>query len=177
MVILENMWQEDWLLYHKVVFDGINRLIIVNPNESQISVKTDIYSNWKEWVRLRDNAKFLPALRTIGGDSIGGGKTAGDIYFTINNWKILVSEDCTIDGVIYSDNFSSPFTVPEEAKIITNVVSNLVQNLGFNGTLDVDTTGTAEAVWDYLMADANTPGSVGERLGKLLTVAKYLGLK
>ena len=74
MITLLNTWQEDWLLYHKVVFDGENRLIIVNPGAPLVSVKTDIYSSWKEWAKLRDNAKFLPAIRTTGGDPVGLGE-------------------------------------------------------------------------------------------------------
>lgn len=171
------MYQEDWLLYHKVTFDGINKLIIINPNEQQISVKEDIFSSWKEWTRLRDNAKFLPAVRTIGGDNIGNGQKAGDTYFTINGWRILTSDSCTITGIVYSEDFPSPFISPANVKIVTNSVSNIVQSLGFSGTINVDNTGAAKEVWDYLMSEANIPGSVGERLGKLLTVAKYLGLK
>jgi hypothetical protein len=177
MISLLNNWQEEWLSYHKVTFDGINRLIIVNPGETSINIKNDVYSSWKEWARIRDHAKFLPALRTTGGDSIGGGQFTGDSYFLINNWRIFISTACDINGIIYSDNYPSPFVTQEGANIVRSTVSNLVQNLGFSGTIDADNEQIAGAVWDYLMSDANTPGSVGERLGKLLTVAKYLGLK
>lgn len=177
MVNLLNNWQEDWLLYHKVVFDGINRLIIINPGEPTISVKNDIYSSWKEWARLRDNAKFLPAIRTTGGDPVGGGQFTGDSYFMINNWQVYVSDATEINGILYSDNFPSPFVTAPEANIVRSTVSNLAQSLGFTGTIEADNNQIAGAVWDYLMANADTPGSVGERLGKLLTVAKYLGLK
>lgn len=177
MITLLNNWQEDWLLYHKVVFDGLNRLIYINPDEPVISVKTDIYSSWKEWARLRDNAKFLPAIRTTGGDPVGGGQFTGDVYFMINNWQIYVSDATEINGIIYSDNFPSPFVTAPEANIVRSTVSSLAQSLGFSGTIEADNNQIAGAVWDYLMANADTPGSVGERLGKLLTVAKYLGLK
>lgn len=177
MISLLNNWQEDWLLYHKVVFDGINRLIIINPGEPVISVKTDIYSSWKEWVQLRDNGKFLPAIRTTGGDPVGGGQYTGDSYFMINNWRVYVSSATDITGILYSDDYPSPFVTAPEANIVRSIVSNLAQSLGFTGTIEADNTQIASAVWDYLMADADAPGSVGERLGKLLTVAKYLGLK
>lgn len=172
-------WSEDWLLYHKVIFDGTNRLIIVNTNEPIISVKQHIYSAWKEWVQLRDNGKFLPALRVTGGDPTGDASATGDVYFTINNWRILVTSTCNINGSIFSDDYPSPFMSPEDTKIVTNAVSSIVQSLGFNGTVNVavDPTTTPQAIWDYLIQDANTPGSVGERVSKLLTVAKFLGLK
>ena len=177
MITLLNNWQEDWLLYHKVTFDGINKLIIINPDEPVVSVKNDIYSAWKEWARIRDHAKFLPAMRSTGGDPIGGASFTGDTYFLINNWRVYIEDACEIDGVIYSDDYPSPFITASNANIVRSTVSNLVQNLGFTGTIDADNTQIAQAVWDFLLADANTSGSVGERISKLLTVAKYLGLK
>lgn len=177
VTMTQNMWQEDWLLYHKVAFDGINKLVLIDPGQTNIDVKTDLYSSWKEWARLRDHAKFLPAFRTIGGDELGGGQKAGDLYFTNNGWRILVSSSCNIVGTVYSDDYPSPFITPDDTKIVRSTVSNLVQSLGFSGTIEVDNTQNAAVIWDYLMSNATTPGSVGERLSKLLTVAKFLGLK
>ncbi len=179
LLMLNNMWGDDWLLYHKVVFDGENKLIIINPNEPAISVKEHIYSAWKEWMLLRDNSKFLPALRVSGGDPIGVGAATGDVYFTLNGWKVLLLNNCDITGTLYSDDYPSPFIVEEGAKIVTNKVSAISQSLGFTGTVNVtvDPNITPQEMWDYLVADANTPGSIGERMSKLLTVAKFLGLK
>lgn len=130
VTMTQNMWQEDWLLYHKVIFDGKNKLIYVSPNESVISVKQDVYSDWKEWASLRDNAKFLPAIRVTGGDPIAGTTTfTGDTYFLINGWRFLIDHSLNIDGVIYSDDFSSPFIQQEGTQIITNKVSSLVQTV------------------------------------------------
>jgi len=174
------MWSEDWLLYHKVVFDGINKLVIIVPGEDSIDVKVDIYSSWKEWLQLRDNAKFEPAIRVSGGDPITGTALAtGDIYFMQNSWRVFVSDDCTITGTLYSDNYPSPFTLDVDSKLVTNVVSNLVQSLGFNGTVNttVSPNVTPQEVWDFLLSNANTSGSAGHRLKKLLTLAEFIGLK
>lgn len=179
MINILNNWQEDWLLYHKVVFDGANKLIIINPEEPVISVKQDIYSSWKEWAKLRDNAKFLPAIRSTGGDSIGGGQFTGDIYFMTNGWQVFVNDAVDIQGVLYSEDFPSPFLAAQTANVVRSTVSNLTQSLGFNGTINttVEPNILPQDIWDYLLEDANTPGSVGERFSKLLTVAKFLGLK
>lgn len=174
------MWSEDWLLYHKVVFDGINKLVIIVPGEDEVDVKVDIYSSWKEWVRLRDNAKFEPAIRVSGGDPITGTALAtGDVYFMISGWRIYISDTCKITGVIYSDDYPSPFTLAGDAKLVTNSVSNLVQSLGFNGTVNttVSPNVTAQDIWDYLLSGANVSGSAGNRLKKLLTLAEFIGLK
>lgn len=177
VTMMQNAWQEEWLLYHKVIFDGVNKLIMINANEPEVSAKQDIYSSWKEWVLLRDNSKFDPALRVTGGDPIGGGAATGDVYFTINGWRVLLQNTSKINGVIYSDDFDTPYTTLNDTKLVINNVSSLVQSLGFTGSLTVSPTVTAQDVWDYLLAEADAPGSVGERITKLLTVAKFLGLK
>lgn len=177
MINTLNLWQEDWLLYHKTIFDGINRLIIVTPGTSSISIKQDIYSSWKEWAQLRDHAKFLPAVRTTGGDPVGGGEFTGDAYFLINGWRIYVNQGCDIVGNIYSDDYPSPYVTVEGANIVRSTVSSLTQSLGFTGTVDADNNLIAEAVWNYLMTDITSTGTMGDRMKKLLTVAKFLGLK
>ncbi len=179
LLTMQAMWSEDWQLYHKVIFDGVNKVIIINPNEPLINVKENIYSAWKEWMRLRDHSKFLPALRVSGGDPIGEGAATGDVYFTLNGWKVLLLNNCDITGTLYSDDYPSPYIVDGGAKIVTNKVSAISQSLGFTGTVNVtvDPNITPQEMWDYLVADANTPGSIGERMSKLLTVAKFLGLK
>lgn len=111
---------------HKCIFDGENKLIFVNPNMASISVKEDIYSDWKEWTQVRDHAKFLPAIRTTGGDPVGGGEFTGDVYFLINGWRLIIDHSLNIDGVIYSDDYPSPFVQVEGTQIVTNKVSSLV---------------------------------------------------
>jgi hypothetical protein len=102
---------EQWAVNHKVTFDGVNRKIIVSPYVDSIDVKANIYSDWKEWVRLYDNSKFLPAIRTIGGDPVGGGLFAGDIYFLINGWKVEVASNLTVNGILYDDSGGSPYII------------------------------------------------------------------
>lgn len=137
-----NYW-EDWLLYHKCSFDGINKLIIVHPEVSTIDIKKDVYSDWKEWLLVRNNSKYTQALRVIGGDPIGGSKYAGDIYFLINNWQIYIDHSVAVTGIIYSDDGINPFRVPTDTYIVTNVVSNLVQ------TVASGSGSTAQEVWEY----------------------------
>lgn len=114
----------------KCIFDGENKLIYVNPNEFEISIKEDVYSGWKEWVSVRDNSKFPPAIRTTGGDPIPGtNQFTGDTYFLINEWRFLIDHSIAIDGVIYSDDFPSPFIQQVGTQIVTNKVSAIVQTV------------------------------------------------
>lgn len=110
-MLLWAAYGEQWALNHKVTFDGVNRKIIVSPYVDSIDVKSNIYSDWKEWLRLYDNSKFLPAIRTIGGDPVGGGLFAGDIYFLINGWKVEVASNLSVNGILYDDSGGSPYTI------------------------------------------------------------------
>ena len=105
-----NNWKL-WTLYHKVTFDGANRIIYVNPDVTELDIKIDIYSDWKEWVSASsDNAVWAPAIRTIGGDPTVAGQYAGDIYFLINNWKLYVDvTKVKITGALFSDNYLSAY--------------------------------------------------------------------
>lgn len=118
---------------HKVTIDGDNKRITINPGESIVFVKNDIYSNWKEWVQIRDNSKYLDAFRTTGGDPVGGGLFAGDIYFTINGWKVVINEQVTVNGIIYDDTpGESPFIVNAGGGV-RNVVSSLAYAYNITG--------------------------------------------
>lgn len=119
-----------WPLHHKVVFDGVQKLIYVNDGESIIDVKTNLYSDWKEWIALRDYAKFLPAFRTTGGDPIdvAKGLYAGDMYFLINGWRVVIPHVVTITGVLYTEEGVTPYIINKGAGV-SAVVSNLVQTV------------------------------------------------
>ncbi len=177
--MLWNYWQQDWLLSHKVIFDGSSKRIYIDPSASAISAKEDLYSASKEWLQLRDNAKFLPPFRTIGGDPVGGGLYAGDIYFLINDWQIVIEHNVKVSGTIYHDNPAlDPFII-EAGGGVTSSVSNLAYAYNTTG-VDVPTVQeVAEAVWAFLIQTGTiVPGSAGEMLvKKLLTTNKFIGLK
>ena len=100
-----------WELGHKATFDGTNRLIKLAPGVTELSVKTDLYSDWKEWMSVDDNSKYITALRTVGGDPISDTEQLGDSYFLTNNWKIQPwngSYTLNIDGNLYVDNAGVP---------------------------------------------------------------------
>jgi hypothetical protein len=121
-------YSEQWALNHKVTFDGVNRKIYVAPSVSNIDVKADLYSSWKEWMRLYDNAKYRPAFRVIGGDPVGGGQFAGDIYFLQNGWQIEIGHNLKVNGTLYHDDGIEPFVVLPGGGV-TATVSNLAYAL------------------------------------------------
>ena len=99
----------------KCVFDGPNKLIIVSDGVTELDIKQDVYSDWKEWVQYGDNSKFLAAIRSTGGDPIAGTTTfTGDVYFLINGWKLVVNlTKVAVTGVLYSDDFNTAYYTPE----------------------------------------------------------------
>lgn len=100
-----NHW-DYWNLYHKVTFDGVNKLILVNQGITSLNVQTDIYSSWKEWLLLGDNTKYSQALRVVGGDPTIGVEKLDATYFLVNGWRIKPypgSYDLTITGNLFVD--------------------------------------------------------------------------
>ena len=90
----------------KFIVDGPNLLLIAKPGVVSVDVQTDLYSDAKEhWLATADNKYNFP-LRTVGGDPIGGGKFAGDLYFLQNGWKIRPQEanhELLLDGNLFLD--------------------------------------------------------------------------
>lgn len=124
---------EQWELNHKVTFDGDQKLITVSEFVTEIGVKPELYSDWKEWAKLYDNSKFLPAFRTTGGDPVGGGLYSGDIYFMTNGWKVVIQAQVIVNGIIYDDTpGESPFIV-QPGGGVRNVVSNLAYAYNITG--------------------------------------------
>ena len=142
-MLLWQMWGDDlWTLYHKVTFDGENRQIIVNDGELDIDVQIDLYSDWKEWARQRDHLKYLPAMRSVGGDPTVGGAFLGATFFTINDWRIVISDSTVFYGNLFSYNFDKPFITSEGTKVARSQFSNLVDSVQINSD-DLITAGIA----------------------------------
>ena len=121
--------QDYWLLFLKVSFDGVTKLITVNSNESVIDVQEDLYSAWKRWIQTRDNLKYIAAMRTVGGDPTVGGEFLGATFFVTNGWRIVLTNATTIEGNIFSDDFDTPYLTEEGVVIAFSKVSNLIDQI------------------------------------------------
>ena len=129
----------------KVTFNGVNKLIIVNDGITGLDVMVDLYSDWKEWLKTGGNAKYLPAMRTVGGDPTTGVKKVAPYFFLTNGWKIRAYEgDHTllIEGNLFVDEpgtYGYNLTVP---------------TLGdFTVTVNLSTTSDAILIAGGLMED------------------------
>lgn len=96
-------------------FDGDN-LLIIAQDATDIDVQVDLYSDWKEWLKLSDNAKYPPAFDTDGGRNTSPTELTGRNFFLRNDlgWRVrphesdyeprvignLFKADVTLDAVV-----------------------------------------------------------------------------
>ena len=94
----------------KVTFDGLHKLININSGVTDIDVRIDLYLEWKKWVLIGDNSKWLAAFRAFGGDPTTINQNAPSYYFLINNWIVKVENlIITIHDNLYSDDYPTPY--------------------------------------------------------------------
>jgi len=124
---------EYWNLYHKVTFDGVNKLIYINPGETDIDVQIDLYSSWKEWARVEDYTKYLQAFNSVGGEPTQGAEKLDATYFLLNGWKIKPypgSYDLVLTGNIFDADGGS-------IKVAADIDPLLENNIGINTNTSV----------------------------------------
>jgi hypothetical protein len=165
-----------------ITFDGPNRIIRLAANDTVVEV-SEVYSEWKDWA-LGDNLKYPPAFRQVGGDPVGGGVFTGINTFVRNDlgWRVKPPEqDIQIEliGNLYPEDADSPWRIGPDGDFATAINTNnsanalVVAGSGGGGT---DANEVAQAVWES-EADGWPASSAGDRISKVLTVSKFLGLK
>lgn len=147
----------------KFIFDGPSLSIlgectaVVNGVFSFTTV--ELYNAWLAWVVTGDNLKYLPAFRTAGGDSIGGGVSIGMYLFMRNDlgWRGH-PPNCgdvavVIDGNLYPESPVLPWFSPwaGATTVIQMQNSSLTQAITTSGS---DPAALAAAV---LAAAQTTP--------------------
>jgi hypothetical protein len=161
----------------KVVFDGLSRTISVVPGVTELDIKTDVYSAWKEWV-LAVGSKWIPAIRTTGGDPTVVGQFAGDIYFLINDWKLLLDlTQVAVTGVLFSDDFDSAYYTYDEVIQFPVQVSSIVNTVevgGGGGGSAPSASEIASAVWDEPFAGHNTTNTFGHLVNEINYLEKQI---
>jgi hypothetical protein len=175
-----NYW-DYWGNYHKVTFDGVNKLILVNPGVTELDVKVDIYSDWKEWFTGYDSvitSKYIQASESVGGQPLPGGEYLGGTFFLINGWRIKPypgSYRLIVNGNLYTDTGEDVFVdadvvgrYPNNIRIQSNVAVLATEREVEVPTLTSDNiSDLAAAVWDELLSLHGDSGSTGEALAKI----------
>lgn len=166
-----------------VTFDGQNKIIQVDPGVTSVDVRT-IYSRWKEWVMLSDNAKWAKAFRVTGGDPIGGGLFSPIFFFLVNGWTLRPDDtsgdhELTVSLNLYSDPDTAPRFTTVAGVTISNKTSDaaitnidLLEFSSFQNAVTIDVIGgTAGTAFPK-----GTPQSPVNNLDDALTIAQARGI-
>ena len=171
----------------KVVFDGPNRLIIVDENVTELDIREDVYESWKEWVRNPDlqNAEYLAAIRGVGGDPISGttDQFVGDLYFLINNWRLVYDpRRVAVTGVLYSDDFDTAYYLDQPnlydtpeflSPLFPARVSAIVNTYEIASSLSQ--AQIAAGVWSVAGGAYNTAGTMGALQNEVANISLAAG--
>lgn len=115
--------------YDNIFISGINKTITISYGLGTIDIEQDIYSVWKNWVMIGDNAKWDQAMRSTGGDPLPGGQSLGATFFTMNGWRIVVQDGVGISGNIFDEDGGEPFTALPGVALAKATVSTLVERI------------------------------------------------
>ena len=140
-------------------FDGVNLLITLPSATPSIDGQVDLYSDWKEWVKLSDNAKYPPAFDTTGGDPVSPTQNLAPAFFLRNDlgWRIKPAEESAnviIVGNLYARDTTLDLIIPTTGAFTVLVNIDRSQNAlvvsAATGTSNFDpTTDLVEGSYTY----------------------------
>lgn len=149
---------DEWALAEKVSFNGVTKRITVNEGVTALDIREDAYSAWVRWVEREDNARFRVAMRVSGFDPIPGGFT-GATYFMTNGWKLEYDPNVVaVSGVLYSDDYDTPFWSASDQPLFPATVSSLVNSAVVTQNVvtgDLSTVPTTEQIVAQVLAALN----------------------
>ncbi len=177
-----------------VTFDGTALTITLAAGVDglqTIDAQVDLYTEWKDWL-LSDSANrgFPFAFRTIGGDDLTPGVTAGAYFFIQNDkgWRIKFpesDEEVTLVGNLAPEDSSLPVVTPADGAFksvlfglqpITQNVDALLlgqQDAEYDGKVFLDIINGSPGV-DHPVGTVSSPCNT---MANVLTIAARLGIK
>ena len=175
-------WAE-WALEEKIVFDGVNKLMVVYDHVTTLDIQEDVWSAWVRW-RGMDNRgydRFEDAMDFSGYDEIpdgrGGTTRTGLTYFLTNGWRLVINlSQVAVFGVLFSRDFETAYYTDElvgqkPATVSSLVNSAVVTTNVVTGDLSTVPTAaeTAAAVWSEAVRTlTENTGLSAEESAKLL---------
>lgn len=172
-MLLWQTWADEWALNEKVSFNGSTKRIKVNAGVTSLDIREDVYSAWIRWLEREDNARFRLAMRVSGFDPIPGGFT-GATYFMTNGWKLEYDANIVaVTGVLYSDNYATPYWSAEDLPIYPATVSSLVNSAVITQNVVTGDLGDVPTK-EEIAAQVRT--TLAEELARIIELAKIHGL-
>jgi hypothetical protein len=144
---------------------GTTKVIQLTAGTTILDVK-DMYSRWKDWV-LSGGSKCFCAFASVGGDPIDvpNGVYVTSYLFLLNGWRVRPQESSHTlkvqNGVLLTNEGDDPF-IPTQ------------------GTYNVQIKYSQPIRTETIVTETGVSGLTSEesdQLMKVLTVAKFLGLK
>ena len=176
-------WDPNQFPNQRVSFSAFEKIIYVNEGVTELDVKIDIYSAWKEWV-LNSPEYPIPswqkeAISAIGGEPLNDTLNVGSTFFLENGWRIQPFASrtpyiLTVNGNIYTrEAGGNPFLFAEGVSVnLTR--SNIVDQVVATSTLrDQDITNIVANVWSrstLINTGASTYGQLVKDIDSDLTV-------
>lgn len=111
--------------------------------------------------------------------TLSGTALIGALAGLAGTGNITLTPTATIYAIGYLSGIATneaEFSADALARAVWDALSVDYNNTGSMGAI-MNNLGAGANPWEALLADNNDPGTFGERVQKLLTVAKFLGLK
>ena len=125
-----------------------------------------LYSEWKMWLTLGDNAKYPPAFDTTGGDAVGSGQEIAPYFFLRNDlgWVIKMPQQ---DGeLVMSGNL-----FPRDAS-----QAMFVQAQNYDAFLRLEVSTRAVVIRVPVGIDGSSGGLTTEQNETLTKISNVTGL-
>ncbi len=165
-----------------VTFDGNNLIITLPAATATIDVETDLYSDWKEWMKTGTNARYLQAFSgSEGGAPVTATLSSGSYFFLRNDlgWRIRPAEEdatVTFTGNLVPTDLTLPMTTPTVGPYTVMLVGLqpiTTIAIGEGGGTDW-TTSEKDQIRDALGIDGSKIAAIGGQLQGLVTNADEL---
>lgn len=165
-----------------LTFDRVLKNIIVGAGDELLGIQ-ELYDKVRDFEDEPANLDLAQIISAGGKESLGGAITVGITATLLDGWQVLfttTSQDTRLDGgnIVALDeagDSQSPLANTDIVTIAASSSATIVQT--GSGVLPSDIDDIADAVWDEAIADHTSTTAFGGFVQKLLTLAKFLGLK
>ena len=105
----------------QVIFNGPSKIIECLPHVNVLDV-LDLYKEWKRWIIISDNSKYLAAFNVVGGDQTIEDEIIEPYFFLTNGWVIKPKEEdhmLIVQGLLFTSNGSNPIVSTDGDHVVT----------------------------------------------------------